>query len=75
MKRIIKAIAWICGVVGIIVLTFGTVISVGYGLYLWGGLGIVFGVAVWTGFKLWIGCLITGIVLVLIRVLGDVYVK
>ena len=40
-------------ILGIIILVFANVGSIGYGLYLWGGTGMAFGLAVWTAFKVW----------------------
>ena len=31
-----------------------TLVSIGYGLYLWGGVGLALGVAAWSAFKLFL---------------------
>jgi hypothetical protein len=41
-------------VIGAIMLFVANIGGVGYGLYLWGGTGMAFGLAVWTAFKFWI---------------------
>jgi len=48
-------------VIGIIMAAFGNIIGIGYGLYLWGGVGLTFAVAAWTAFKFWAVLMITGI--------------
>ena len=37
-----------------------TLVSIGYGLYLWGGVGLAFGVAAWSAFKLFLILLFGG---------------
>ena len=39
-----------------------TLVSIGYGLYLWGGVGLALGVAAWSAFKLFIIMLFGGLV-------------
>ena len=40
--------------IGIVLMILGNIIGVGYGLYLWGGVGFAFSVSLWSAFKLWI---------------------
>ncbi len=40
-------------IVGIIILSLVTMGSLGYGLYLWGGVGLALPVAAWSAFKLY----------------------
>ena len=49
-------------IIGIILGVTANIIGIGYGLYLWGGEGLAFGLAVWTAFKLWVGIILTALV-------------
>jgi len=40
--------------------------GIGYGLYLWGGTGMVIGLAAWTAFKFWLLWVILGVTSVFI---------
>ena len=48
--------------IGVFLLVASYVIGIGYGLYLWGGEGVAFSVAVWTAFKLWMEVIVVAIV-------------
>lgn len=39
--------------IGLILLGFGYVVGIGYWLYLWGAIGMLLGLAMWTAFKVW----------------------
>jgi len=58
----------IFGIIGMIILALANISAVGYGLYLWGGTGMAFGLAAWTAFKWWIVGIVTGLVLFLTSV-------
>ncbi len=60
-------------VVGLLVLALSTVGSIGYGLYLWGGLGGALGASAWAAFLTWIKLVIGGFIAVVIGVVmgGD----
>ena len=60
----------IFGIIGIIILALANISAVGYGLYLWGGTGMAFGLAAWTAFKWWIVGIVTSLVLFLTSVLS-----
>ncbi len=62
LKKYSKVLS-VLPVLGLIILAFGNIISIGYGLYLWGVTEITFSLAVWLGFKLWITMIVSGIVL------------
>lgn len=57
-------------VIGVILLITGNIIGIGYGLYLWGGTGMAFGLAAWTAFKLWASIMSSGFVLFLIGIVS-----
>ena len=38
-----------------------TIVSIGYGLYLWGGVGLTFAVSAWSAFKLFLVMLFGGL--------------
>jgi len=50
--------------VSLVLLAFGNIASIGYGLYLWGGVGIAFSAALWGAFKVWLCFMIVSFVLV-----------
>lgn len=49
--------------IGLILMVFANVVGIGYGLFLWGSQGVVFSLAVWTAFKVWISMIISGVFL------------
>jgi len=49
-----KGTLGILGIIGVITLSLANISGVGYGLYLWGGTGMAFGLAAWTAFKFWV---------------------
>ena len=49
-------------IIGVILGVTANIIGIGYGLYLWGGEGLAFGLAVWTAFKLWVGISLTALI-------------
>ena len=40
--------------IGIVLMILGNITGVGYGLYLWGGVGLAFSASLWSAFKVWI---------------------
>ena len=49
-------------IIGFIMLAVANIGGLGYGLYLWGGTGMAFGLAAWTAFKFWFIWVILGII-------------
>lgn len=47
-----------------------TLVSIGYGLYLWGGTGLAFGVAAWSAFKLLLILLFGGLITFILAGIG-----
>lgn len=47
-----------------------TLVSIGYGLYLWGGVGLALGVAAWSAFKLFIILAFGGIIVLILSCVG-----
>lgn len=68
-----NTIGKILAIIGLVVLAFATIGSVGYGLYLWGGIGIAFSVSVWTAFVVWLKAVGSGLLLVSIGLLMGAY--
>jgi hypothetical protein len=58
-------------VIGMIILTFVNIGSIGYGLYLWGGTGMVFSLAAWTAFKAWTIGTVVGLTLFLFGIFNS----
>ena len=63
-----KGIATALTMLGALILSTISIGSIGYGLYLWGGAGMAFSVAVWTAFKTWLIGAFTGITLFIIGI-------
>ena len=47
-----------------------TLVSIGYGLYLWGGVGLALGVAAWSAFKLFLTLLFGGLIVLILASVG-----
>ncbi len=69
MNENVKNMGTIILVIGILAMSFSTVISIGYGLYLWGGLGGILSSSIWTAFLLWLKILGGGFLSILIGIL------
>ena len=54
---------WIL-VIGYIIAGSSTIVAGGYGLYLWGSVGLAINVSAWTAFVLWVKMLIVGLIMV-----------
>ena len=52
--QLISTILTFIGVAAVFVLGFSTLGTIGYFLYLWGGVGLTLAVSAWTAFKLYI---------------------
>ncbi|MNK14255.1 hypothetical protein D3C87_323540 [compost metagenome] len=61
MKKFWVILAMVLIVLAYILLGFGTVISVGYGLYAWAIADVAFKVALWTAFITWIKLIALGL--------------
>lgn len=64
-----KTVAYILVVVGMLMLALDTIGSIGYGLYLWGGLGGTFAASAWTAFVVWMKVFAVGALLAIIGIL------
>lgn len=47
-----------------------TLISIGYGLYLWGGVGLALSIAAWSAFKLFLILLFGGFITLILASIG-----
>ena len=47
-----------------------TLVSIGYGLYLWGGVGLALGVAAWSAFKLFLILAFGGLIVLILASIG-----
>ena len=56
--------------VAIFALWGSTLVPIGYGLYLWGGVGLTFAVSAWSAFKLFLVMLFGGLLVLGISSLG-----
>ena len=55
-------------VIGFTLLLLANIGGIGYGLYLWGGTGMAFGLAAWTAFKVWITMIVSGVASLILSV-------
>jgi len=58
--------------IGIFMLVFANIGGIGYGLYLWGGTGMAFGLAAWTAFKFWVLWVFIGLVFFITSIVKEV---
>lgn len=58
----------ILAILGIIILAFSTISSIGYGLYLWGSVGLTFAASAWAAFVIWMKLAMTGLVLTFVGI-------
>ena len=58
--------------IGIFMLVFANIGGIGYGLYLWGGTGMAFGLAAWTAFKFWALWVFIGLVFFITSIVKEV---
>lgn len=63
-----RTIGKIFSMVGLLILALSTVGSIGYGLWLWGGLGGVLSTSAWAGFVLWMKMIIGGLLMLFIGI-------
>lgn len=47
-----------------------TLVPIGYGLYLWGGVGLALGVAAWSAFKLFLILAFGGLIVLILASIG-----
>jgi hypothetical protein len=57
-------------ILAIVLFVLANVTGIGYGLYLWGGVGLAFSVAAWSAFKVWITMVLVGFVSMMIGMAG-----
>jgi hypothetical protein len=62
MKKALVILAVVLAFSAYILLGFGTVISIGYGLYSWAVVDVAFKVALWSAFVMWIKLIGAGLV-------------
>lgn len=70
MKNILFLICAALVTLSIFSMWGSTLVSIGYGLYLWGGVGLAFGVAAWSAFKLFLTLLFGGLVVLILAGIG-----
>lgn len=70
MKNILFLIFTALLTVSIFAMWGSTLVSIGYGLYLWGGTGLSLGVAAWSAFKLFLTLLFGGFIVLIIASVG-----
>lgn len=56
----------ILAIIGIIIMAFSTIGSIGYGLYLWGSVGLALSSAAWAAFVVWMKMIMTGLTLAVV---------
>ena len=70
MKHILYIMFGILFAVSLAAMWGATIVSIGYGLYLWGGAGLPLAVAAWSAFKLFLTMLFGGLVTLAISYSG-----
>ena len=70
MKTILFIICAALLILSIFTMRGSTLISIGYGLYLWGGTGLAFGAAAWSAFKLFLILLFGGFITFILASIG-----
>lgn len=70
MKQILFIVFTILLTLSIFSMGGSTLISIGYGLYLWGGLGLALGIAAWSAFKLFLILLFGGFITFILASIG-----
>lgn len=70
MKNILFIICAALVTLSIFSMWGSTLVSIGYGLYLWGGVGLAFGVAAWSAFKLFLILLFGGLITFILAGIG-----
>lgn len=70
MKNILFLIFTALLTLSIFAMWGSTLVSIGYGLYLWGGAGLALGVAAWSAFKLFLTLLFGGLAVLILASVG-----
>lgn len=70
MKNILFLIFTALLTLSIFAMWGSTLVSIGYGLYLWGGVGLALGVAAWSAFKLFLTLLFGGFIVLILSSVG-----
>ena len=70
MKNILFIICTAILSISIFSMWGSTLISIGYGLYLWGGVGLSLGAAAWSAFKLFLILLVGGFITFILASIG-----
>lgn len=70
MKHILAIILMATMYIGVASMLLATIGSIGYGLYLWGSVGLLFSVACWTAFTLWLKMFFGGLAAMLVALAG-----
>ena len=71
--KVLENVFYVLAMIGVICVSFATLGSIGYGLYLWGSVGIAFSTSVWTAFVLWLKLVFSGLLLAVIGFIGADY--
>ena len=70
MKNILFIICTALLTLSIFSMWGSTLVSIGYGLYLWGGTGLALGVAAWSAFKVFLILLFGGLITFILAGIG-----
>lgn len=70
MKHIFSIILLVIFYASIATIAFSTIGSIGYGLYLWGSVGLAFSASCWTAFVLWLKMFFGGLATMFIALAG-----
>ena len=70
MKNILFIICAVLLTLSLFTMWGSTLISIGYGLYLWGGAGLALGAAAWSAFKLFLILLFGGLATFILASIG-----
>lgn len=70
MKNVLFLIFTALLMLSIFAIGGSTLISIGYGLYLWGGVGLALGVAAWSAFKLFLILAFGGLFVLILASVG-----
>lgn len=70
MKNILFIICTALVTLSIFSMWGSTLVSIGYGLYLWGGVGLALGVAAWSAFKVFFILLFGGFITFILASIG-----
>ena len=67
-KTALEIVTTITAYIGIALMAFGTITSIGYFLYNWGALDLALGLSAWNAFVLWIQMIGGGLILFVLSI-------